>query len=456
MKQYFASLVLTVAALSAQAATSSFTISFGTGTESTTSLTNATFINSVSAGASYIEKVTSVVTVFPEKDCIRLSSSSKNGKFNIELTEDAQVVARRIIVNAERYDNDRDIEAALMINSETLYITDTEAGDYSFTIPSRPERTLTNLIVDATHRVRLHSITVEYDPESGTVEPEKQTVASPVFTPAGGTVSAGTGVEITCSTPDASIYYTMDGAAPTTLSIPYTGPIILEHDVSLQAFAVKDGMTPSETSTASFTVRNPSVSLVSEFDFHNPESLMPAIATPAQKEYVALDGRSFTDGDVAVSFTASETGNTHVRLYNSYDAGCDLRLYDGDMMTVRSMNPNYIIKEINFTMSLSGAATGTNDINFTASTGEFDWASETWSDTGESEKEVILTSEQQSRIASMTVKLEALSGMRAVEIDHDEQASYYTPMGIHVSGSRLTTGLYIRVAGDKAQKVIIR
>lgn len=344
-----------------------------------------------------------------------------------------------------------------MLNSEILEVPALDWADYTLAIPSRPEKTLTNLIVDAEHRLYIESITVYYDDRQGTVDPVLETVAAPVFSPAAGSVSAGTAVEITTATSGASIYYTVDGAAPSTGATLYTEPVIINQDLTLKAFAVKEGMNPSAATEAVYTVRNASASLTATFDFTNPAGLNPAVAEPAQKESVDLNGRSFSDGDVTVTFTAGESGNTHVRLYHSYDAGIDLRLYDGDAMTVRTSNPSLSIREIRFTMSLSGASTGSNDINLIPSTGEYTWDTETWlPDEGENVQFVDLTSAMQSRIATMTVTLDRTTGISGLRPDHDHEAVFYTIMGRRVSAATLKPGLYIRVRDNKAEKVYVR
>jgi len=45
------------------------------------------------------------------------------------------------------------------------------------------------------------------------------TVATPVFTPAGGSYGAATNVTITCATVGAAIYYTTNGSTPTNRSV---------------------------------------------------------------------------------------------------------------------------------------------------------------------------------------------------------------------------------------------
>lgn len=450
-------LILLGGVMTATAEERSYSIVFGAENASTTTLTNETFMNAVSAGSSYISDVTSVVNVFAETDGIKLSSSKKAGKFNIHLASAAQVVARRIVVNASRYDNDRDADASIMLNSETLYIPEITPADYVLAIPSRPASKLTNLIVDADQRVYIHSITVVYDSAQGDVPSETETVATPVFTPAGGTISAGTAVEINCATGGATVYYTVDGTTPTSASTVYTEPIVVFNDITLKAFADKEGMNPSELATAAFSVRNAAATQTAEFNFYDPTTLNPAVAMPGEKESVDLDGRTFTDGDVAISFTASTSGNTHVRLYHPYDSeGCDVRIYDGETLTVRSMNPNLLVSEIKFEMSLSGAATGSADINFYPSEGEFDWASETWTASGAGVGEVALTSLNQSRLSGMTVKLESTSAVRAIEMDHDRDEAYYTIYGLRVCASTLAPGLYIRVRGSHADKIVVR
>lgn len=81
-----------------------------------------------------------------------------------------------------------------------------------------------------------------------------ETTATPVFQPAGGTYRTEQVVTITCSTPDAAIYYTTDGSEPGTGSLAYTGSIIVSESATLKAKAFKDGMTASVVATAVYTI----------------------------------------------------------------------------------------------------------------------------------------------------------------------------------------------------------
>ena len=49
-------------------------------------------------------------------------------------------------------------------------------------------------------------------------------------------------VVMTCATSGVSIYYTIDGTTPTTSSTRYTGPLSVDHNLTIRAIAMKDGM----------------------------------------------------------------------------------------------------------------------------------------------------------------------------------------------------------------------
>lgn len=190
------------------------------------------------------------------------------------------------------------------------------------------------------------------------------------------------------------------------------------------------------------------------FDFHQPETLNPSVAELAQKEAVNLDGRVFTSGPVSVGFTAAASGNTHVRIYHSYDAGIDLRIYDNDMMTV-SVPENLYIKSIQFTMSLSGNSTGTNDINFIPGSGDFVWEDERWTpDVDTFPSSVDLVSAMQSRIYTMSVDVDNLSPIYEITGD-GASVQYFTISGRPINAPSLP-GIYLKVTKNGVSKIMKR
>ena len=82
------------------------------------------------------------------------------------------------------------------------------------------------------------------------------TVATPVFTPAGGSYGAATNVTVTCATAGAAIYYTTNGNTPTS-SDNYLfsgGTIYVSGVTTLKAKAFASGYIDSGVATATYTI----------------------------------------------------------------------------------------------------------------------------------------------------------------------------------------------------------
>lgn len=79
---------------------------------------------------------------------------------------------------------------------------------------------------------------------------EYETVAKPESNYASGSsLPKGTQIILSCATPGATIYYTLDGSCPCDISPArqvYTEPIVIEDDVTIKAMAVADDMYDSE------------------------------------------------------------------------------------------------------------------------------------------------------------------------------------------------------------------
>lgn len=80
-------------------------------------------------------------------------------------------------------------------------------------------------------------------------------VATPTFSPQGGTYSDAQSVTISCATEGATIYYTTDGSTPTTSSSVYSSAINVSETTTIKAIAVYGNMDDSDLASATYTIR---------------------------------------------------------------------------------------------------------------------------------------------------------------------------------------------------------
>ena len=134
-------------------------------------------------------------------------------------------------------------------------------------------------------------------------------VATPTFSPAGGTFTTAQTVTISCSTNGVSIYYTTNGSTPSTSSTMYNGPITISETTTLKAIAIKDG-TESNVAESTYTIKQGGddpitgdgifqlVSSTSEL-----ESGKRYLIVSGDKSLIRLDGK---EGVGSVSVTSSQ------------------------------------------------------------------------------------------------------------------------------------------------------
>lgn len=83
-----------------------------------------------------------------------------------------------------------------------------------------------------------------------------QTVATPTFSPDGGSHASALNVTINCSTSNAIIHYTTDGTIPTESSSQYTGPISVNSSKTLRAKSWKHHWFPSAVKSANYNIKS--------------------------------------------------------------------------------------------------------------------------------------------------------------------------------------------------------
>lgn len=146
-------------------------------------------------------------------------------------------------------------------------------------------------------------------------------VAMPVFTPDAGTYYNQVEVTISCSTPDAVIYYTTDGADASEQSIRYEAPFTLTETSTIKAIAIKDdGRSAQAEATYTVTDVDPldgMIALNSQFFNCSYTGSMGSTAGD-------LNGES---GPINVVYSLG-TGS------NRYCSADHIRLYQGNTLTV--------------------------------------------------------------------------------------------------------------------------
>jgi Chitobiase/beta-hexosaminidase C-terminal domain len=81
------------------------------------------------------------------------------------------------------------------------------------------------------------------------------TAATPTFSPAPGTFTSAQSVTLSDATAGATIYFTTNGAAPTTSSARYSGPIPVGASAVLEAVAIASGYTNSGMARADYVIK---------------------------------------------------------------------------------------------------------------------------------------------------------------------------------------------------------
>ncbi|MGO9640551.1 MAG: chitobiase/beta-hexosaminidase C-terminal domain-containing protein [Candidatus Acidiferrales bacterium] len=138
-------------------------------------------------------------------------------------------------------------------------------------------------------------------------------VATPSFTPAGGTYNNSQSVTLADASSGATIYYTTDGTTPTTSSTLYSGPISVTQNTTIKAIATSASLANSLVASATFTLQaaTPSFSLAGG-TYNSPQSVSISDATAGAAIYYTTDGTTPTTSSTKYSGPISITQSTTV------------------------------------------------------------------------------------------------------------------------------------------------
>lgn len=137
----------------------------------------------------------------------------------------------------------------------------------------------------------------EYYPASsivtGSYEITMPSTAAPIFNPSPGEYDLDQTVQLSCSTEDAKIYYTLDSSTPTENSFLYTSPLYIDSNKTIKIIAMKEDYFPSPVVTGHYIIEyqkvaNPEFSLESGYYLGN-QSVSIVTSTPDALIYYTLD-----------------------------------------------------------------------------------------------------------------------------------------------------------------------
>ncbi|MCB5271673.1 MAG: chitobiase/beta-hexosaminidase C-terminal domain-containing protein [Candidatus Cloacimonetes bacterium] len=100
-------------------------------------------------------------------------------------------------------------------------------------------------------------------------------VDSVVISPRGGAFPGAQEVSLFCSTPNAQIYFTLDGSDPGQNSNRYIRPILISNSLTIKARAYAEGMIPSLVSSAFFSFQLP----LPVFNLEDGDYVMPQMVS---------------------------------------------------------------------------------------------------------------------------------------------------------------------------------
>ena len=299
-----------------------------------------------------------------------------------------------------------------------------------------------------------------------------ETVATPVIAPNGGEIEAGTTISISCATSGATIYYSTNGAEPTTV---YSAPFALNEAATVKAVAKKTGWNNSATAQASFTIKQEVV---------EPEE--PEIEEPEEPEFV---GKTWTvnlksgevddnngyiatfSASVAVTLPEDVTAYVVTRTLLSYiytsevsgktipaNTGVILFSENGGNITITEAAADATVAKISTNKLI---ATGDNSVK-TSSNKYFVLQEKSGSMT-------FVKVSKNTTVAANTAYLEGsswyssmklsvdnenpeVSGVEGVEAENAE-VEYYNLQGVKVENPE--KGIFIKKQGNKTTKVVL-
>lgn len=319
--------------------------------------------------------------------------------------------------------------------------------------------------------VGMNNETVQVIPTSVTVNTEVEKVAAPTFSPAAGEVEKGTTVTLSCATEGATIYYSTTDGEVATEGAEYTEPIVINEAMTIYAVATKDGMEQSEKVSAAYTVKGDTPIIqdgVAIFDFSTAEKCAAhGITVPTEASTgtdLCAKGAevTYTSGVISMKVAVAEDAQTVSRIWakkGTDDALMyDMRLYAKTTVEFTCTDASKEIKKITFEQNPSSYDFGENNTyapNTFVATGEKNPKELVWNGGADdkSAKTFTMGIGAKTFFSKVNVEYVTPSGVGEIVEDSNAEAVYYNLQGVRVNNPE--KGLYIRVKGNKSEKVML-
>jgi len=152
-------------------------------------------------------------------------------------------------------------------------------------------------------------------------------VADPQFSVASGTYNQNQSVTLSCATEGASIYYTLDGATPTSASSLYTSAISIASTAIIKAIAIKAGMANSNINAASYVIDKQAPSFT--IDYYSDSALTLSLGTnprlSAGTYYLKITASKTLQSAPTISISAEGTANDNTNAATTAVSGNDYK-----------------------------------------------------------------------------------------------------------------------------------
>lgn len=203
---------------------------------------------------------------------------------------------------------------------------------------------------------------VSLDASSSEFDVALPAAATPTFNPPAGTYPSAQTVTLSDATPDATIYYTTNGAAPTTGSSVSSGPITVSSSETIKAMATASGYSNSAIASATYTITliTPVITWATPAPISYGTALSSAqldatTSVPGTFVYIPAAGTILGAGMQTLSVTFTPTDTSHYTTATG-DVSLTVNPASPSINLTSSQNPQALGQSVTFTATVSSTA----------------------------------------------------------------------------------------------------